>query len=71
MIDELKSHGYKISPGTLYPILHSLEKDELLKVTKKVVEGKERKYYSITDKGEQVLEKCQEKIGELFKEVID
>ncbi len=26
MAEELARHGYKISPGTLYPILHGLEK---------------------------------------------
>ncbi len=26
MIDELRRHGYDLSPGTLYPILHSLER---------------------------------------------
>ena len=26
MIEELARHGYKISPGTLYPMLHALER---------------------------------------------
>ncbi len=65
MIEELKSHGYEISPGTLYPIFHNLEKAELLTVENKTVEGKVRKYYSITDKGEAVLVEAKKKIKEL------
>jgi PadR family transcriptional regulator PadR len=26
MLEELARHGYRISPGTLYPLLHGLEK---------------------------------------------
>ncbi len=69
MIDELKSHGYDISPGTLYPIFHSLEKAELLTVENKNVEGKIRKYYSITKKGEQVLIEAKKQAKELVREL--
>ncbi len=69
MIEELKSHGYDISPGTLYPIFHSLEKSELLSVKKEIVGGKVRKYYSITQKGEQVLIEAKKKIKELTGEL--
>ena len=27
MIDELAHHGYRLSPGTLYPMLHKMERD--------------------------------------------
>ena len=50
-IEELKRHGYRISPGTLYPILHRLEEEGLLKSYSENVEGKIRKYYKITPKG--------------------
>ena len=30
MADELAGHGYKISPGTLYPMLHRMQQDGLL-----------------------------------------
>ena len=69
MIEELKTHGYDISPGTLYPIFHNLEKSELLTVERKTTDGKVRKYYSITPKGDDVLcaakAKAKELIGEL------
>ncbi len=69
MIEELKHHGYEISPGTLYPIFHNLEKAELLTVENQTVEGKVRKYYSITEKGEEVLTEAKKKIKELTHEL--
>jgi PadR family transcriptional regulator len=32
MIEELRRHGYEMSPGTIYPLLHSLEKKGYLSV---------------------------------------
>lgn len=70
LIDELEHHGYKVSPGTLYPILHSLEKEGLLKSNKEAVKGKIRKYYRTTPKGKEMLRKAKLKIQELIKEVM-
>jgi PadR family transcriptional regulator PadR len=69
MIEELKEHGYEISAGTLYPILHNLQKNGALKVEEINVEGKIRKYYSITSIGEDVLKEARAKAYELFKEI--
>ncbi|GAA0724927.1 PadR family transcriptional regulator [Clostridium malenominatum] len=69
MIEELREHGYEISAGTLYPILHNLEKNGVLKVEDRNVDGKIRKYYSITQLGEEVLEESKAKAYELFKEI--
>ncbi len=69
--DELARHGYSISPGTLYPTLHRLEKDGHLKSTAKVVGGKVRKYYTLTEEGRQVLEQARQKIRELVTEVVE
>ncbi len=68
MIEELKRHGYNISAGTLYPIFHNLKKDGLLTVENIAVNGKIRKYYSITEKGIFILNKANEKIVELKAE---
>lgn len=57
LMEELKRHGYSISPGTLYPVLHSLKKEELLEAENRVVEGKIRKYYRITPEGKNSLGK--------------
>jgi DNA-binding PadR family transcriptional regulator len=69
MLEELKEHGYDISAGTLYPILHNMEADGLLVKEEQKVEGKIRKYYSTTEKGEMVLIDARTKAYELFKEI--
>lgn len=69
MIEELRHHGYELSPGTLYPILHGMEKDDLLTSSERNVEGKIRKYYRITPQGELVLAEARAKAYELFKEM--
>lgn len=70
LIEELRRHGYKLSPGTLYPILHRLEEDGFLKSYSENIGGKIRKYYNITPKGKRELSKIKEKINELVKEVM-
>ncbi len=69
IMKELKRHGYSISPGTLYPILHSLEKHNYLSSKRRLINGRIRKYYKITKKGLYLLEKSKEKIKELIDEV--
>lgn len=71
MIDELNRHGYTLSAGTIYPILHSLESDGLLDCENRLVEGKIRKYYRLTDQGRTVLAAAREKAYELFREIRD
>ncbi|MGR5966991.1 PadR family transcriptional regulator [Bacillus cereus] len=71
MLEELKEHGYTISPGTLYPILHSMENDGLLNKEDRNVDGKIRKYYTATEKGQDVLVEARKKAYELFKEIKD
>ncbi|HET6513752.1 MAG TPA: PadR family transcriptional regulator [Thermodesulfovibrionales bacterium] len=70
LIEELGRHGYKMSPGTLYPVLHKLEKDRLLKSHSETVGGKIRKYYTTTNKGIRTLTRLQDKIKELIEEVM-
>lgn len=71
MIEELREHGYDMSPGTLYPLLHDMEAKGVLSKTDKTVEGKVRKYYGITDLGQEVLDEARKKAYELFKEIKD
>lgn len=71
MMDALAKHGYKLSPGTLYPILHSLEQDGFLKSERKNVEGKIRKYYTITPEGQRILREAIGKLKELISEIIE
>lgn len=71
IIEELKHHGYDLSPGTLYPILHGLAEADYLTVETAVVRGKQRKNYRITDKGRRVLHEARQKLRELVSEVIE
>ena len=68
--EELNRHGYHLSPGTLYPTLHRLAKAGYLKQDSKLVGGKVRKYYAITESGLEVLKQAKNKIRELVDEVI-
>lgn len=54
---EGRSQGYfKFKEGTLYPALHRLEKTGLLQGEWQTLpNGRQRRYYSITDKGRRVL----------------
>ena len=65
IIKELKrrSDGYfKFREGTLYPALHRLEADKLVKGSwQRLPSGKERRYYQLTEKGLRLLE---EKVAE-------
>ena len=69
--EELARHGYRVSPGTLYPTLHRLEKEGYLESFSKVVNGRVRKYYQATARGKLMLEQSKEKIRELITEVIE
>jgi PadR family transcriptional regulator, regulatory protein PadR len=69
LIRELGSHGYDLSPGTLYPLLHKLERDGYLKAEQKVVGGKVRKYYTATRKGKTALAEARTKARELLDEI--
>lgn len=70
MAEELRRHGYKLSPGTLYPLLRRLELDGLLLSESEVVGGKVRKYYVATDKGQEALSEIRLKLSELVGEAL-
>lgn len=71
LIEELGRHGYKLSPGTLYPILHDLEKKGYVKSSEKLKNGKVRKYYRTTPMGGRILAESKERIRVLIDEVMD
>ena len=71
MIEELRRHGYTLSPGTLYPILHGLQEAGYLRSSQEVVAGKVRRYYQATAKGVRLLANVRKKIQQLVDEVIE
>ncbi|MBW2589494.1 MAG: helix-turn-helix transcriptional regulator [Deltaproteobacteria bacterium] len=71
LIEELARHGYKLSPGTLYPTLAKMQQTGILTSTLKIVNHKQRKYYHITNSGLKQLNRLKVKIKELYKEVVE
>jgi DNA-binding PadR family transcriptional regulator len=71
MIRELRRHGYRISPGTLYPLLHRLEQKRYLRSRERNIGGKLRRSYTITTTGRQALSKAKAKVCELFDELFE
>jgi PadR family transcriptional regulator len=71
MIEELARHGYRLSPGTLYPIVHGLEKKGLLRSKEQRVGGKIRRVYSATPRGVKALDSAKERVRELFGELFE
>lgn len=69
MRDELARHGYEFSLGTLYPVLHQLKEQGYLASEQQVVNGRVRRYYTITPDGRKLLARLRPKIRELVDEV--
>ena len=69
LMEELARHGYQVGPGTLYPMLHALEKQGLLVSENEVVKGKRRRYYFITAAGADALENARVHTLELIREI--
>ena len=69
MIEELAHHGYTISAGTLYPMLHGLERKGYLTSRKKRVGRTYRRFYRATPKGRKALIIVRARLTELFDEV--
>ena len=71
LIEELRRHGYRIGPGTLYPILHSLEERKLLRSSSQREGRAVRRMYSATAKGRRTLGRAKSKVRELFGEMLE
>jgi DNA-binding PadR family transcriptional regulator len=71
MIDELRRHGYKLGPGTLYPMLHRLEERGYLRVREERNGRVMRRYYRATHKGREALQAVLPQVRELFEELIE
>ena len=69
MMEELEHHGYRIGPGTLYPLLHGLERTGLLISTLRNVSGRSRRVYTITAAGRKALTRARTKVDELHHEL--
>ena len=71
MIEELGRHGYKLSAGTMYPILHGLEERGYLVSIEERVGSTARRVYRATPAGAQALSAAKLKVRELFGELFE
>jgi PadR family transcriptional regulator PadR len=69
MMEELEHHGYRIGPGTLYPLLHGMEQRGWLKSDIQKVSGRNRRVYKITPSGRKALQQARQKVDELHQEM--
>jgi DNA-binding PadR family transcriptional regulator len=67
---ELAEHGYRISPGSLYPTLHKMESQGLLTSRTERVEGRLRRRYRATAKGRRELKAAKRQLQELADEIL-
>lgn len=71
MIEELSRHGYKLSAGTLYPLLHGLEKKGYVRSTEQRSGRRMRRIYRATAAGRRALAQAREKVKELLGELLE
>lgn len=71
IIEELGRHGYRLSAGTLYPLLHGLEREGHLRSFEKRNGRHRRRLYRATLKGRKALQEAKTKVQELFAELFE
>jgi DNA-binding PadR family transcriptional regulator len=69
MAEELARHGYRISLGTLYPLLHALERKGYVRSAEQRRGQSIRKVYRATPLGKKALKAMRAKVSELFGEL--
>ncbi len=70
-LEQKSNNVFKLKAGTLYPLLHSLEEKHYLTSYEKEVNGKLRKYYSITKDGRKYLRSRKEEWQEYQTAVLN
>jgi PadR family transcriptional regulator PadR len=71
IIQELGRHGYRLGPGTVYPLLHSMEQRGWLRTGAQLVAGRRRKTYAATAAGRRALKLARERVRELYEEMFE
>jgi PadR family transcriptional regulator PadR len=71
IIEELGRHGYRIGPGTIYPLLHSMERRGWLRADSQVVNGRKRTIYTATPAGRRALKVARARVRELYEEMFE
>ncbi len=72
LVHELAEHGYRLNPGTLYPVLDRMERNGWLRSERaNRSHPKSRRLYRITPAGRLVLKRLRMFVAELHKEVVE
>jgi PadR family transcriptional regulator PadR len=71
MIQELQRHGYTMSAGTMYPLLHGMERKGLLRSHERRDGSRTRRFYSATPVGRKALADAKLRLRELFAELFE
>jgi DNA-binding PadR family transcriptional regulator len=71
IIEELARYGYRISAGTLYPILHGMETRGYMRSREELIEGRYRRVYIAMPLGKRALAAAKVKVSELFGELFE
>jgi PadR family transcriptional regulator, regulatory protein PadR len=68
MLEELHHHGYRLSPGTLYPILARMAQRGWLRAAEPK-RTKAARVYRLTPRGHEVLARLRHALDELYGEI--
>lgn len=71
IIEELSKHGYKLSAGTIYPILHNMERNGYLRSRVERDGRQRRRVYVATAPGKKAFVDAKKKVQELFGEMFE
>jgi DNA-binding PadR family transcriptional regulator len=73
LIEELRRHGFRVSPGTLYPLLARMHAEGWLRTARPpsaAASPKARRDYTLTAKGAKALTGLRDRVDELHREVV-
>lgn len=71
IIQELGRHGYRLGPGTIYPLLHAMERRGWLRSRQLIVNNHSRKVYVATPAGRKALAHARKQVRELYEEMCE
>lgn len=71
MMDELERYGFHPSAGTLYPLLHALERRGLLASDVRDIGPASRRVYWATARGQEALAAAAGPVGDLYHELLE
>jgi PadR family transcriptional regulator, regulatory protein PadR len=73
LLEELRRHGFQVSPGTLYPLLARMEHQGWIRAARRVpasASPKARRECVLTSKGARALAGLRRQVDELHREVV-